>query len=438
MKLTKYVFFLAAALLIGPTMLFSNVPAFAVTDSAAASSAPVTLADTLPGMQAPAPPGGANGSPSTTGTQPAANPAPAPQQPVTYDNSYPPHPRPPRPIPPYPQPTPPQPVWPYDRYYPWQDNYYPVNPNYNNPVIIYQQAQPVSYVPVVSSFTADPNYVQPGQAATLTWTVSNADTITISPSVGSVAATGSVAVIPATTTTYTLTATSTQGTVSASTTVTVAPYITSSYGTTNNTGTVAIAASTDNSGGTAGTAGTADINTIITSGISSLGTSSVNPWMMYMVLLGLLALAAFVIVLLMVRKPAAAHAHSQGGSSTGYLATAAAPAATLPATSIPATTAVNPGLAAKFVLPGGTAMPVSGKPLGRRDFQELIPAEKAGLVSRQHLQVTYENNGYHIEDLNSTNGTRLNGSEIRGSGRHTIASGDTVELAGALKLTFRE
>ena len=82
-------------------------------------------------------------------------------------------------------------------------------------------------------------------------------------------------------------------------------------------------------------------------------------------------------------------------------------------------------------------MPVTGKPLGRRDFQALVPPDKADLISRRHVLITYENSEYHIEDLNSTNGTRLNGSEIRGTGKHSIQSGDTVQLAGALELTFK-
>jgi pSer/pThr/pTyr-binding forkhead associated (FHA) protein len=104
---------------------------------------------------------------------------------------------------------------------------------------------------------------------------------------------------------------------------------------------------------------------------------------------------------------------------------------------MPITKPVEADLPAKFVAPGGTTMPVTGKPMGRRDFQALISADKAGLISRQHILVTYENSQYSIEDFNSTNGTKLNGSEIRGTGKHTITGGDTVELAGTLNLTFQ-
>jgi hypothetical protein len=164
---------------------------------------------------------------------------------------------------------------------------------------------------------------------------------------------------------------------------------------------------------------------------------------MYVVLIGLLAVAAIVIIALIVRKPATARASAGSAAGTGagarsvLAASATAPSSALPATSTPVTTPVEAGLPAKFVSPGGTTMPVTGKPLGRRDFQALMPPDQAGLISRQHILVTYENRQYSIEDLNSTNGTKLNGSEIRGTGKHAIESGDAVELAGVFNITFK-
>jgi hypothetical protein len=292
-------------------------------------------------------------------------------------------------------------------------------------VIIYQQPQPTYYAPVINSFAANPSYIQPGQTATLAWTVSNADTVTISPSVGPLANTGTFVVMPDSTTTYTLVAVSNGGTVSASTTVTVAPYVSSVYGTGGSAGTVDVASSGTDAG-----------SALITSGVSSGSNTIGNTGLMYL-LLSLLALAAGLIVFLMVRKPAVAHARNRAGTATGYLATSAAPAATLPATGIATATSLETTLPAKLVSSGGTVMPVTGQPMGRRDFQAVLPPEKADLISRQHMKITYENSEYRIEDLNSTNGTRLNGSEIRGSGRHTIANGDRVEIAGVLNLTFK-
>ena len=278
--------------------------------------------------------------------------------------------------------------------------------------------------------------------ATLSWNVSDADLVNISPSVGSVAGTGSFAVIPTYTTTYTLTATNNQGTVSASTTVTVAPYVASyapydTYGTGSSMSPGIAGTGSYTTPDIAMTGTTAPGATVNTSGVSSGSTTAANLWLMYAMLIGLLAVAAAVIITLIVRKPAVARAGSHSNTGAAYAASATAPASTQSATSSPVTTPVEAGLPAKFMSPGGTTMPVTGKPLGRKDFQALISPEKADLISRKHVLVTYENSQYQIEDLNSTNGTRLNGSEIRGTGKHSIESGDTVELAGALNLTFK-
>jgi len=68
-------------------------------------------------------------------------------------------------------------------------------------------------VPVISYFTADPETVPPGDPSTLSWSVSNADTVTISTGAESVSVgpSGSIIARPDTTTTFTLTATNAAG-----------------------------------------------------------------------------------------------------------------------------------------------------------------------------------------------------------------------------------
>lgn len=295
---------------------------------------------------------------------------------------------------------------------------------------------------VISSFTASPNYIQPGQPATLSWIVNNADTVTISPVVGSVANTGSFDVTPTYTTTYALSAYNGAGTISASTTVTVAPDV-SSYVTPAYAIGTGVNIDTDSSGTASGSTVNASQftnsigNILNANGTSNSSTTAVNLWPMYLLLIGLAAVASVVITALLVRKPAVAHTQSTG-MKTGYATSSTAIiTATQPATLTPMTTIVEIGLPAKFVSSGGITMPVAGRPLGRRDFRALISPDKADTISRQHILVTYENGVYYIEDPGSTNGTTLNGSEIKGSGKHTIENGDTVELAHALNLTFK-
>ena len=79
---------------------------------------------------------------------------------------------------------------------------------------------PVSSAPIIVNFTANPTTINAGQSSTLSWQVTNADTVVIT-TLGTVALNGSQAVTPATTTTYTLTATHGTQTATANATVTV-------------------------------------------------------------------------------------------------------------------------------------------------------------------------------------------------------------------------
>jgi len=83
-----------------------------------------------------------------------------------------------------------------------------------------QPTPPAPSAPTISSFTAVPVSVQSGQSATLSWSVSGANTLTIAPTPGDVMGT-SVSVTSAATTTYTLTAANSVGSVTATATVTV-------------------------------------------------------------------------------------------------------------------------------------------------------------------------------------------------------------------------
>jgi len=54
-------------------------------------------------------------------------------------------------------------------------------------------------------------------------------------------------------------------------------------------------------------------------------------------------------------------------------------------------------------------------------------------VSRQHAQVVFGNDGYHVKDLGSQNGTSVNGSRVTD---HVLVDGDIVQV-GTQKFLFR-
>lgn len=75
-------------------------------------------------------------------------------------------------------------------------------------------------LPTITSFTANPATISPGQSSTLSWVVSGANSLEILPGIGPVTG-SSIVVSPATTTQYTLVATNGAGSATAQTAVTV-------------------------------------------------------------------------------------------------------------------------------------------------------------------------------------------------------------------------
>ena len=78
--------------------------------------------------------------------------------------------------------------------------------------IMVDRVAPIPTTPIVLLFTISPGTIHVGQTAILQWNVLNADSIFISPGIGSVPSSGSQVISPTTTTVYTLTASNFYGT----------------------------------------------------------------------------------------------------------------------------------------------------------------------------------------------------------------------------------
>ncbi|MGA2160038.1 MAG: hypothetical protein ABSG90_12600 [Dehalococcoidia bacterium] len=87
-----------------------------------------------------------------------------------------------------------------------------------NPV---QSTQQSNTPPTIAAFTGVPATINAGSSSNLLWTVANASSVSIDQSIGIVPIAGTVAVSPATTTTYTLNAINAYGTSTATATITV-------------------------------------------------------------------------------------------------------------------------------------------------------------------------------------------------------------------------
>lgn len=121
------------------------------------------------------------------------------------------------------------------------------------------------------------------------------------------------------------------------------------------------------------------------------------------------------------------------------------PAATAPASpSSPPSAVTGPQLQ----LPDNSSIPIGTAPqiVGRtellnylRTLQNVDPA----IVSRQHFTIFQENGKYciidgktSIQEKPSANHTYLNGADITDKGQKDLKSGDVIDVANTVKLTF--
>jgi hypothetical protein len=321
---------------------------------------------------------------------------------------------------------------------------------------------PVYNPPSISSFSSSKSTIEVGETVVLTWTTANASSVTISPGVGTVAASGSTTVTPTATTTYTLAANSKSGgTVSSTATVTVRPRVSPTINISQPTIQHGQSASLSWNApgaiqvlitgvGSVDISGTRQVSpdktatyTLIAAyidGTSQSTSVTVNveqpPYLLWG-LIALLAIAVIVIAVLLIRRPARARrvqaADTQAGHETQTEDTDTADTEL-------ATTPVAEVAAAKLSPPGGNDILLAGntRSFGRRDFEEFMPSSQISYISRQHLNIWAENGQYYVEDRSSTNGTRINGIDIKGTGRHELADGDVIELAGKLSLNFQK
>ena len=92
-----------------------------------------------------------------------------------------------------------------------------------------------------------------------------------------------------------------------------------------------------------------------------------------------------------------------------------------------------------FILPDNSKISIDNpvKIIGRNDFEKVVSPDNLRYVSRRHCGITAEAGRYFIEDLQSANGTKVNGIDIKGLGKHELKDGDKIDLANAVALIFK-
>jgi hypothetical protein len=90
-------------------------------------------------------------------------------------------------------------------------------------------------------------------------------------------------------------------------------------------------------------------------------------------------------------------------------------------------------------LPGGLRIRLGGESeiIGRAQVARSLGLDELGAISRQHFRISFEDGKPFIEDLESANGTAVNGRDIRGVGPLELHGGDVIEMAGKASLKFR-
>lgn len=92
-------------------------------------------------------------------------------------------------------------------------------------------------------------------------------------------------------------------------------------------------------------------------------------------------------------------------------------------------------------LPGGQVIPVTSmaQEFGRGDFENVVPKEVSNIISRRHFKISFSarDKKFYIEDIGSTNGTKVNGTDIKGKGSYPLNPGDVISPADVLNLKFK-
>ena len=155
------------------------------------------------------------------------------------------------------------------------------------------------------------------------------------------------------------------------------------------------------------------------------------------ILLFALAVAAIIILFLIFKRPRKVYQTLAAATQSGH---ATSIEETHPTNMLPATEPMLNAAPAKLVISDGNDifLASNARSFGRHDFEEFMSGENVSYISRKHINIWYENSHYYIEDRSSTNGTRLNGADIKGAGRHELTDGDVIELAGKLRIIFKE
>lgn len=97
-------------------------------------------------------------------------------------------------------------------------------------------------------------------------------------------------------------------------------------------------------------------------------------------------------------------------------------------------------LLAKLVLPDNKELKINEyeRIFGREDFVGSIVVDDLLFLGKQHFKLTFMDDGFYIQDLDTKNGTIVNGEEIKGMGKIKLRDKDEIILAKVFKIRYLE
>lgn len=97
-------------------------------------------------------------------------------------------------------------------------------------------------------------------------------------------------------------------------------------------------------------------------------------------------------------------------------------------------------LLAKLILPDKKELIINEyeKIFGREDFIGLAVVDELLFIGKKHFRLTRLDDGFYIEDLDTKNGTMVNGEEISNLGKIKLKNNDKIKIASVLEIRYLE
>jgi hypothetical protein len=97
-------------------------------------------------------------------------------------------------------------------------------------------------------------------------------------------------------------------------------------------------------------------------------------------------------------------------------------------------------LLAKLVLSGDKEFIINEyqRIFGREDFIGLLVVDDLLYIGKQHFKLTRLDDGFYIEDMDTINGTVVNGEDISSTGKIKLSNSDEILVAKVLNIRYFE